>query len=86
MINPQLFGVSPEKMAQAQRVGEYVEARFTKRRRQHRFTVEFLPRKPEVEMAAANMDLAQVVDLMVEQIATQLYTFFGIGGKIQDVE
>lgn len=84
MVNPQIFGVNPQVAAAAKQVGEYVEAHFVKERGQHRFTVTFMPQKPLEELQRVNLDLGQVVDQMVEVMATQLYNFFGIGGKIRD--
>jgi hypothetical protein len=37
-------------------------------------------------MAAVGMDLGRLLEGLVEALGAQLYTYFGIGGKIQDVE
>jgi hypothetical protein len=86
MINPQGFGINPQLMAQAHQVGEYVEARFVIDRAQGKFILELVPRRSDAEMAAVGMDLGRLLDGLVEALGTQLYTYFGMGGKIQDVE
>jgi hypothetical protein len=81
-----MMGMSPETKTAAKQFGEYMEVRMVKHRKEHSFTVEFLPKKSPEEMAKAQCDLAKMVDVMVENFGTQLYSFFGIGGEIQDVE
>ena len=79
MVNPLMFGLSPQQLQQAREAGNYVSARFVKRRAEGKFTVQFIPKRDGVE-------LAPIVDKMVESMASQLYNFFGIGGEIEDAE
>jgi len=75
------MGVSAEDRERAKQVGEYYSVVIRKYYKDNKFEVQFNPRTTE---AAAN--IPQIIDGMVLQLATQLSTFFGIQGKVQEVE
>lgn len=85
MVNP-MMGLTPEQMRAAQELGKYVGAKFTKERRRHRFTLEFVPKKSPEELAQVNIDLGKMVDTWVQVLGTQLYNYMGVGGEINNVD
>ena len=78
MVNP-MMGLSPEQAAQAKQVGKAVEVVFIKRRHRGEFTMQIKAKSP-------NVDVPSIVDNLVQQFGAQLYNYFGIGGKVIEIE
>jgi len=81
MVNPGMFGFSPEQMAQAKQIGEYLRLEITKYRREGRFEVKIIPIAP-----SENYKPEEMVDSMCHQFATIFNTILGVKGKIINVE
>lgn len=77
MVNP-MMGMTPQQAAQAKEVGKSLRFKFIKRRQKGEFTIQVIA-------TASGVNVPQVVDNLVVQIATQMYNFFGIGGEIEEV-
>ena len=86
MVNPMMFGVSPQQAQAAKEIGNQVTAKLNKHRSQASFTVTFVPKNSPAVLNQMGIDLGKMVDGMVENMGTQLYSFFGIGGEIVDAD
>jgi len=81
MINPAMFGVSPQQMEQAKEVGRHLRMEITKYRKQGRLEVRFILINP-----SEDYDIADPVDKLCDQLAWGFDTMFDIKGKIINVE
>ena len=81
MVNPGMFGISPEQMVQAQQVGDHLRLEITKYRREGRFEVKLIPITPDEQYNPEEM-----VDSMCHQFASIFNTILGVKGKIINVE
>ena len=81
MVNPGMFGVSPEQMAQAQQIGEHMRLEITKYRREGRFEVKLIPVGP-----GEDYNPEEMVDSLCYQFAAIFNTMLGVKGKIINVE
>jgi hypothetical protein len=81
MINPAMFGVSPQQMEQAKEVGRHLRMEITKYRKQGRLEVRFTLINPD-----ENYDIGEPVDKLCDQLAWGFDTMFDIKGKIINVE
>lgn len=76
-------GMTPEKMAQFKQIGNFVSASIVKHKRG--FSIEFTPKGTDEQLAAAKVDISQIVDAMVFSLGTQLNTYMGITGTLKSV-
>ena len=81
MVNPGMFGVSPEQMAQAKQVGDHLRLEITKYRKAGRFEVRLIPLDPD-----ERYDPGEMVDSMCHQFAAIFSTMLGVKGTIINVE
>ena len=81
MVNPGMFGISPEQMAQAQQVGEHLRLEITKYRKEGRFEVKLIPIG-----TGEGYNHEQMVDSLCHQFAAIFNTMLGVKGKIINVE
>ena len=81
MINPAMFGVSPQQMEQAKEVGRHLKMEITKYRNQGRLEVRFILINPN-----ENYDIGDPVDKVCDQLAWGFATMFDIKGKIINVD
>ena len=81
MINPAMFGVSPQQMEQAKEVGRHLKMEITKYRNQGRLEVRFVLINPNEDY---NID--DPVDKLCDQLAWGFDTMFDIKGKIINVD
>ena len=76
-------GMTPEQVAKAKQIGNFVSASIVKHKRG--FSIEFTPKAPDDQLAAAKVDISQIVDAFVVSLGTQLNTYMGITGTIKSV-
>ena len=81
MINPAMFGVSPQQMEQAKEVGRHLKMEITKYRNQGRLEVRFI-----LINANEDYDVGDPVDKLCDQLAWGFNTMFDIKGKIINVD
>ena len=81
MVNPAMFGVSPQQMEQAKEVGRHLRMEITKYRKQGRLEVRFILINPNEDY-----DLGDPVDKLCDQLAWGFNTMFDIKGKIINVD
>jgi len=81
MINPAMFGVSPQQMEQAKEVGRHLKMEITKNRKEGRLEVRFILIDPN-----ESYDIGEPVDKLCDQLAWGFATMFDIKGKIVNVE
>ena len=81
MLNPGMFGLSREQMAQAKMVGDHLRLEITKYRKEGRFEVKLVPLSPD-----ANYNAGIMVDGICQQFAAIFNTMLGVKGKIINVE
>ena len=81
MINPAMFGVSPQQMEQAKEVGRHLRMEITKHRKQGRLEVRFILINPNEDY-----DIGDPVDKLCDQLAWGFATMFDIKGKIVNVD
>ena len=81
MINPAMFGVSPQQMEQAKEVGRHLKMEITKSRKEGRLEVRFILIDPN-----ESYDIGEPVDKLCDQLAWGFATMFDIKGKIVNVE
>jgi hypothetical protein len=81
MINPAMFGVSPQQMEQAKEVGRHLRMEITKYCKEGRLGIRFVLIDPN-----ENYDVAEPVDKLCDQLAWGFATMFDIKGKIINVE
>ena len=77
MINPAMFGVSPQQMEQAKEVGQHLRMEIRKYRKEGRLEVRFILINPN-----ENYDIGDPVDKLCDQLAWGFATMFDIKGKI----
>ena len=80
MINPAMFGVSPQQMEQAKEVGRHLRMEIIKYRKQGRLEVRFILINPNEDY-----DVGDPVDKLCDQLAWGFNTMFDIKGKIINV-
>jgi len=81
MINPAMFGVSPQQMEQAKEVGQHLRMEIIKYRKQGRLEVRFVLINPNEDY-----DITEPVDKLCDQLAWGFNTMFDIKGKIVNVD
>ena len=81
MINPAMFGVSPQQMEQAKEVGLHLRMEIRKYRREGRLEVRFILINPNEDY-----DIGDPVDKLCDQLAWGFNTMFDIKGKIINVD
>ena len=81
MINPAMFGVSPQQMEQAKEVGRHLRMEITKYRKQGRLEVRFILINPNEDY-----NIGDPVDKLCDQLAWGFDTMFDIKGKIINVD
>jgi hypothetical protein len=81
MINPAMFGVSPQQMEQAKEVGRHLRMEIIKYRKQGRLEVRFVLINPNEDY-----DITEPVDKLCDQLAWGFNTMFDIKGKIVNVD
>jgi hypothetical protein len=81
MINPAMFGVSPQQMEQAKEVGRHLKMEITKYRNQGRLEVRFILINPNEDY-----NIGDPVDKLCDQLAWGFDTMFDIKGKIINVD
>jgi len=81
MINPAMFGVSPQQMEQAKEVGRHLRMEIIKYRKQGRLEVRFVLINPNEDY-----DISEPVDKLCDQLAWGFNTMFDIKGKIINVD
>jgi len=81
MINPAMFGVSPQQMEQAKEVGRHLKMEIRKYRREGRLEVRFVLINPN-----ESYDVGDPVDKLCDQLAWGFNTMFDIKGKIINVD
>ena len=81
MVNPGMFGINPEQMAQAKQIGDHLRLEITKYRREGRFEVKLIPVAPD-----ENYNPEEMVDSICHQFAAIFNTMLGVKGKIINVE
>ena len=81
MINPAMFGVSPQQMEQAKEVGQHLRMEIRKYRKEGRLEVRFILINPN-----ENYDIGDPVDKVCDQLAWGFATMFDIKGKIINVD
>jgi len=81
MINPAMFGVSPQQMEQAKEVGRHLRMEIIKYRKQGRLEVRFVLINPNEDY-----DIGDPVDKLCDQLAWGFNTMFDIKGKIVNVD
>jgi len=81
MINPAMFGVSPQQMEQAKEVGRHLKMEIRKYRKEGRLEVRFVLINPN-----ESYDVGDPVDKLCDQLAWGFNTMFDIKGKIINVD
>jgi len=81
MINPAMFGVSPQQLEQAKEVGRHLRMEITKYRKEGRLEVRFILINPNEDY-----DIGEPVDKVSDQLAWGFATMFDIKGKIINVD
>jgi hypothetical protein len=81
MINPAMFGVSPQQMEQAREVGRHLRMEIKKYRKEGRVEVSFYLINP-----AEQYSLSEPVDKLADQLAWGFANMFDMKGKIVDVD
>ena len=81
MINPAMFGVSPQQMEQAKEVGRHLKMEIRKYRKEGRLEVRFVLINPN-----ESYDVGDPVDKLCDQLAWGFNTMFDINGKIINVD
>jgi len=81
MINPAMFGVSPQQMEQAKEVGLHLRMEIRKYRKEGRLEVRFILIDPNEDY-----DIGDPVDKLCDQLAWGFNTMFDIKGKIINVD
>ena len=71
--------MTPQQQAAARQFAQLVSIRFIKRRHLGSFTVEFVPKQP-------NVDTSGLVDQWVNAMAQQFHTLLGADGEIIEVK
>ena len=80
MINPAMFGISPQQMEQAKEVGRHIRMEITKYRKEGRLEVRYILVNP-----GEDVDLGRIVDQVADQLAWGHDSMFDIKGKIVNV-
>ena len=81
MVNPAMFGVSPQQMEKAKEVGRHLKMEIRKYRKQGRLEIRFSLINP-----GEPFDLGEPGDNLCDQLAWGFGNMFDIKGKIVDVE
>ena len=81
MVNPAMFGVSPQQMEQAKEVGRHLKMEIIKSRKQGRLEVRFVLINPNEDYY-----IGDPVDKLCDQLAWGFATMFDIKGKIINVD
>lgn len=81
MINPAMFGLSPQQMEAGKEVGKHLKMEVTKHHREGRLEVKYILLNPNEDF-----DLGQAIDQLADQLIWGHYTFFDMKGKVIDVD
>ena len=83
-FNPGMMGLDPQQMQAAREIGKHVRLEMKKSAKQGRLEIQYIPLDPEDPKAQAA--IANCVESFAMQMATLHDTFFGIKGKITDMD
>lgn len=81
MINPAMFGLSPQQMEAGKEVGKHLKMEVTKHHREGRLEIRYVLLHP-----GENFDVGQAIDQLADQLIWGHYTFFDMKGKVIDVD
>lgn len=81
MINPAMFGINPQQMEMAQEVGKHLRMELKRYHKEGRLEVRYIPVNPDEAV-----DLSSTVDALSEQLMWGHANFFGMKGKLIDVD
>ena len=81
MINPGMFGISPQQMEAAKEVGRHIKMEIRKYRKQGKIEVQFFLVNPEL-----GYDLGKPVDQLSDQLSWGFANFFDMKGTIREME
>ena len=81
MINPVMFGLSPQQMEAGKEVGKHLKMEVTKHHKEGRLEIRYILIAP-----SENFDVGQAIDQLADQLVWGHYTFFDMKGKVIDVD
>jgi hypothetical protein len=80
-MDKEIFGISPELMKQAKKVGEHLELEINKYRGERKIEVRYILTSP-----CSSLDAGILLDKLADQLVWGHATAFGMKGTINDVE
>ena len=83
-FNPEMMGFTPEQMQAAREIGKHVRLEMKKSVKQGRLEIQYIAINPEDPKAQAA--IANCVESFAMQMANLHDTFFGIKGKITNMD
>jgi hypothetical protein len=81
MINPAMFGLSPQQMEAGKEVGKHLKMEVTKYPKEGRLEIRYM-----LIDASENFDVGQAINQLADQLIWGHYTFFDMKGKVIDVD
>lgn len=76
-----VFGISQEMLEKAKQIGEHYTMEVVKDCAEGRIEIKLIPRDDW-----AKGEISTFVNTLTNQLCSQFYTYFGIQGKLIDVE
>jgi len=81
MINPVMFGLSPQQMEAGKEVGKHLKMEVTKHHKEGRLEIRYI-----LIDSSESFNVGQAIDQLADQLVWGHYTFFDMKGKVIDVD
>ena len=81
MFNPAMFGLNPQQMEAGKEIGKHLKMEVKRHHKDGRLEIKYV-----LLDSSEGFDVGQAVDQLAEQLIWGHYSFFGMQGKLIDVD